>query len=221
MGKVNPKVVPSRRFTRRSGFRDASLIVIACEGSSTEPAYLGEVVRTFVPMPSRVHVEVLEREDGMSAPEHVIGSLDKFRKQFSLALGDELWALIDYDRWGEEKLSTIAALAVQKKYFLAVSRPCFEFWLLLHYRSPGDLTSSEAADILAKGCDAAKSILKNAAGGYTKRLTNAASYMPLVDDAISRAEGLDTNPGSRWPESLGSRVYRTVRSILKFRQESL
>ena len=211
---------PRRSFVRRSGFRDARLIVIACEGAKTERAYFEELVATLVQRPSRVHVEVLERGDGLSAPEHVLKSLDDFRKQYLRSPDDELWAVIDYDRWGEAKLSRIASLAQQKQYHLAVSRPCFEFWLLLHHRDPRDISAAEYSTMEAKGCEAVAELLRVAAGSASKSLTMAASYMPLVGIAIDRAASLDINPDLRWPSAPGSRVYRTVQTILKPLQEN-
>lgn len=61
---------PRRSFVRRSGFRDARLIVIACEGSKTERIYFEELVASLVQRPSRVHVELLERDEGLSATEY-------------------------------------------------------------------------------------------------------------------------------------------------------
>jgi hypothetical protein len=211
---------PRRSFVRRSGFRDARLIVIACEGAKTERAYFEELVATLVQRPSRVHVEVLERDDGLSAPEHVLKSLDDFRRQYLRGPDDELWAVIDYDRWGEAKLSRIASLAQQKQYHLAVSRPCFEFWLLLHHRDPGAISAAEYSAMEAKGCEAVAELLRAVAGSASKTLTKAASYMPLVGIAIDRAVSLDTNTELRWPSAPGSRVYQTVRTILKPLQEN-
>ena len=211
--------MPRRSFVRRSGFRDARLIVLACEGANTERAYFEELVAALVPVPSRVHVEVLERGDSLSAPEQVLRSLDEFRRQYLRSPDDELWAVIDYDRWGEMKLSKVAMLATHKRYHLAVSRPCFEFWLLLHHRDPAGLSPLETAAIEGEGCSAVEVLLRSATESYLKHLSNAASYMPLVDIAVARAESLDSKPDSRWPESPGSRVYTTVRSILKPPQE--
>jgi hypothetical protein len=210
---------PRRSFVRRSGFRDARLIVIACEGAKTERAYFEELVATLVQRPSRVHVELLERGDGLSAPEHVLKNLDDFRKQYLRSSDDELWAVIDYDRWGESKLSKIASLAQQKQYQLAVSRPCFEFWLLLHHQDPSELSTADLSSMEAKGCEAVAELLRAVVGSASKSLTNAASYMQLVGTAIDRAASLDTNPELRWPSAPGSRVYQTVRSILKPLQE--
>ena len=89
-----------RTFTRPSGFRDSRLIVIASEGSNTEPAYFEAIRDSLLVGRSRVHMEVLRREPGPSAPEYVVEQLDAFKREWKLTEDDELWAVFDYDRWG-------------------------------------------------------------------------------------------------------------------------
>ena len=77
--------MPSIRFTpakRRSGNRDAKLIVIATEGTKTEKKYFDSLVEAyFIP---NIHVEVLDRINGGSDPKTVLKTLDNFRKKYSL-----------------------------------------------------------------------------------------------------------------------------------------
>jgi len=147
--------MPRRSFTRRSGYRDSRLIVIASEGTRTEPAYFEALRDYLLASPSRVHVEVLRREPGSpSAPEYVIDQLDSFKRSWKLSSDDELWAVIDYDRWGEAKLSTVAMAATQKSYHLTVSRPCFEVWRLLHFEDLNQLPEVDRDSLDQGGCDA-------------------------------------------------------------------
>jgi hypothetical protein len=123
-----------REFVRRGGFRDATLFVIASEGAVTEPRYLkGLKARWHNP---RIHPHVLERDDpSLSSPEHVLEELDRFCREYSLQEGDQLWLLMDRDfqSWKPAMISAIAQECQSKGYFLAVSNPCFEIWLLLHF----------------------------------------------------------------------------------------
>ena len=203
---------PRRSFGRRSECRDASLIVIACEGRVTEPRYFEALASAYAPTPSRVKVKILELPDGHSAPEHVLAGLDRYRKAESLKRGDELWAVIDFDRWGERKLSEVAAAAVQKDYQLVVSRPCFEFWLLLHFRSPSELENS-LTSLEEGGCEAARELLRDASGSSAKHLPEVARLMALVPRAIENAKALDAEPTQRFPLFPGSHVYRLAERI--------
>jgi len=104
-----------RSFLRQSGFRDARLIGIACEGSLTELRYFEAVKEKLAEHPSRIHIELIKREEASkSAPKHVINSLDAFRKKVGFLLSDNFWAVIDYDRWGEKALRD-AAKKLNKK----------------------------------------------------------------------------------------------------------
>jgi len=203
-----------RSFVRKSEFRDARLIVIACEGAVTEPEYFEAARSRFILHPSRVHIEIVKRQENKSAPEYVSEALDDFARKFSLTDDDELWIVIDYDRWGQKKLSQESAKAFQKNYSMAVSRPCFEFWLLLHFIDADGLTEKEVADLEGKGCKAAKVILNTFLEDKPAGTRNVEMYMTKIHHAIEEARKLDTNPEHRWPNSVGSRVYRLMESIL-------
>lgn len=110
--------MPSKCFiprNRRSGNRDAKLIIIASEGTNTEKKYFDDLVDSCATL--NIHVEVLDRIDAGSDPKTVLKALDDFRKQYSLRLGyDELWLVIDVDRWREKQLSEAGSLCAQKIY---------------------------------------------------------------------------------------------------------
>src|SRR5271156_5306789 len=85
-----------RSFVRTSGFRDATLFVIASEGAVTEPKYFnGLKERSHNP---RIHVEVRTRDNPThSSPEHVLNMLDRFYREFNLQDDDQLWLCMDRD----------------------------------------------------------------------------------------------------------------------------
>ena len=73
-----------RSFTRKSGFRDSKLIVIATEGVKTEKKYFSDISTHF--KNSRIHVEVLIRDDdSLSSPEHILEELNKFYSEYGLS----------------------------------------------------------------------------------------------------------------------------------------
>ena len=98
-----------RDFVRRSGFRDATLFVIASEGAVTEPKYFnGLKARWRNP---RIQIEILTRDDpSLSSPEHVLKTLDRFASEYRLRDGDQLWLLIDRDSrsWKPRTMATVA-----------------------------------------------------------------------------------------------------------------
>ena len=167
---------------------------------------------------SKVHVEVLSRETTASSPEYVIRVLDRFKQEFRLNRYDELWMVIDVDSWGDEKLSLIAAQCTQKKYYLAVSNPSFELWLLLHLKSPEEYSETELNEFAENRKESRRTRLEkeivNLLGSFNKINPDTSQFLPYVEMAIARARSLDTNPEHRWPNKLGTRVYLLAERII-------
>jgi hypothetical protein len=193
-------------FKRTQGHRDARLIVIATEGEATEQIYFNGLKAAFR-KPS-IQVEVLERTTSGNSPKHVQEELDRFKKAYRLVAGDELWMVVDRDRWTEQHLGDVARRCVHKKYFLAVSVPCFETWLLLHVE---DL---QPEDIAGLNCEQVGARIRTILGAYNKLNPDCAAFIPNVINAIDRARRLDVNPADRWPQQPGSRVYLLVEKII-------
>jgi hypothetical protein len=55
---------------------------------------------------------------------------------------DVLWLVIDTDRWGDKQLSEVTSECVSKHFRLAVSNPCFELWLILHYEDSDSISKT-------------------------------------------------------------------------------
>lgn len=205
-GRVQRTGLLDRRVQRR----DARIFVIATEGAETEPAYFRGLQEREVIDRSRVHIEVIAtpREDGTSAPKHVLGRLDAFSTRYRLFEGlDELWLVLDVDRWPAQQLSEVTQEATQKRFGLAMSNPCFELWLLLH-----------VADVPphAHTCEGCETELRRVLGTYSKTRLNPEIFAarPAVETAIARARALE-HDGHRWPQALGSHVHRLAARLLE------
>ena len=201
-------------FTRKTGLRDSRLIVIAAEGTQTERKYF-EALKSEFRNP-RIHVEILSRNTTASSPAHVIKQLDDFRREYSLSLkeDDELWMVIDYDRWGDRKLSQISKKCQQKGYKLLVSNPCFELWLLLHLKELKTYNPRERNRLFKNKNHALEKELRRILGSYNKSNPDISKFIPYVKRAIERAKELDIKPRNRWPQSIGTRVYLLVEEII-------
>jgi hypothetical protein len=215
--------MPNMRFTpktRRSGYRDAKLIIIASEGTNTEKRYFEDLAEAY--FAPNIHVEVIDRLMRGSDPKSVISSLDDFHNQYSLRSDyDELWLVVDVDRWGTRKLSEVGKLCNQKKYYFAVSNPCFEIWLLLHLKSLGDYS----VEVLEEFKNNKRPNIKHPRtrlelelvsllGSYNIGNPDTKRFIKDVKTAISRAKALDVNPEHRWTNGLGSRVYLIAEKIV-------
>jgi len=120
-------------FKRKSSFRDAKLIVVATEGENTEPKYFEALKAAY--LNPRIHLEIIPSKGGKSSPKHILQNLIEFKNEYRIREDDELWIVIDRDfkSWTIKELSECLQLCKQKKIKVALSNPCFEIWLLLHF----------------------------------------------------------------------------------------
>ena len=203
-----------RPFQRKLEFRDASLFVIACEGAVTEPKYFNGLKEKL--HASRIRVLILQRLDASrSSPEAIKGMMNNFVRLESLRDGDQLWLVIDRDSWPIKTISEVAQDCHQKGYFLAVSNPCFEFWLLLHFEDVANQAEERKKEIFQNK----KDFLKKEIVRILEEYPNAHSIFDFDDfdhrtkEAVRRARQMD-DPNVRWPDGLGTRVHLLVGNLI-------
>ncbi|MGP0062677.1 MAG: RloB family protein [Isosphaeraceae bacterium] len=137
----SPRRDRDRRPGRRPPFREPlPIILIVCEGKKTEPEYFRGFVNAC--QNPRVKIEI--------APEHgvprtLVESARAHKKEAETAAsrqGDEnlvydsVWCVFDVD--DHPHIADARQMARDNGIELAISNPCFELWLLLHFReSPG------------------------------------------------------------------------------------
>lgn len=190
-------LVPRPQFVR-----DARIFVIAVEGEKTEAQYFSLF------QGSRVHVEVLSAgPDGLSAPRQVLERLVKFEDQFDLGGDDERWLVLDVDRQRGQFLDKVTQVARESGYGLAISNPCFELWLLLHF---------QAAPPAGADCAAVIECLRPHVGGHNKARVNLGLYTPArMAEAVARASALGGGLDTRWPAPPGTHVFKVVERLLR------
>ena len=207
---------------RREAFRDARLIVIASEGKDTERIYFKALAKEYIN--PRVHVHILERsvdEQNSSSPEHVLKQLNDYKSQYELEADDELWLVVDKDRWTDGMLSRVATVCAEDVSMrMALSNPCFELWLLLHLEDAALLTSEEQQLWMenrrrSKNADPYLKVrLRQKMGSYHESAYDAPTLIAHVESAIERATTLNKTPADRWPQTLGTRVYLLAESVM-------
>jgi len=201
-----------KSFTRKSGNRDAKLIVIATEGAKTESKYFQDLTNSDRFTSPKIHIEILKRDPTQSDPKRIVESLNEFKRQYKLIKNlDELWVICDVDRWGDAKLAAVDQLCRQKDYSLAVSNPCFESWLLLHITRFSDYTDDEASRLTT--CRNLENEIRRINGSYNKSNLDTSVFFGGINRAIEQARTLD-NPGHSWPNTFGSKVFNVVESLL-------
>ena len=211
---------------RHEAFRAARLIVIASEGKDTEQIYFKALAKEYTN--PRVHVHILERsedEQNSSSPEYVLKQLNNYKSLYELEADDELWLVVDKDRWTDAMLSRVATECTQEvSMHMALSNPCFELWLLLHLEDASSLTPKEQKQWMenrrkSRNTDPFLKVrLRQKMGSYHESAYDAPALIAHVEEAIVRAKALDKNPADRWPQTLGTRVYLLVESVMNRNQ---
>jgi len=181
--------------------RDASLIVIASEDTHAVERYFDRF------RPRRVQFRYLPAEEGRSSPKAIVDRLDAYRAEFEIGEEDELWYCGDIDHWAEgnhlANLNQVLSHCHAQNYFVALSNPCFELWLLLHF----DEIPSEPLN-----CKATVERLRAAAGGYTKSKGCVAKFTEQqISRAIDRAHKGDKNLAL--PDNPATQMHRIVKSM--------
>lgn len=189
-----------RRYNREAPSRTyRKLYIIATEGDKTEPAYFA----IFQNRDKSIKVRILDSKH-KSAPKKILKRMEDYIHRQGLKKGDAVWLVMDRDSWQESVLNQVWKRCREKGYSLAVSNPCFEYWLLLHFDNGSGVTN-------AKNCrDKLVTHLPNFGKGHveTKKLS------PGIGTAINYAEQKDVPPCERWPATNGSTVYRLVKELL-------
>ena len=151
--------------------------------------------------------------------------LSKAKAEYNFRATDEFWLIIDRDDWENIHHIDFDALyddcEKEKNFFIALSNPCFEFWLILHLRKLEDIAEEDKGKILANEKVSAKHnyidlYLADCIGdgrGYNKR-PKASVFMPKVKEAIENAK-LIRDLGKRIPGGLSTDVYKLVEKLIK------
>jgi hypothetical protein len=197
-----PRPIPTRDKDPNS-LRDDRLFIVACDDTYAPQQYFAFFRLT------RVKIHVVPTLDGTSAAEHVLNRL----LSFDYGEGDERWMLLDTDHvtQGTHLPGFLRALqaAATQGVNVALSKPCFELWLLLHHES-------ETAVSALKNAREVEEALRAQLGEYNKTNLKEEHYpQSSVVNAIERAERLDLSvEGGDIPNSNATRVYQLWKAIV-------
>lgn len=202
--------MPRRSFTRKTGFRDSKLFIIVTEGELTEHVYFRGIIDYHYQNNSRIHVELLNKDNQSSDPKSCLIALNQFKDKYHLNSDDQLWLICDRDQWKTKMLAEVNQQCKQKEFKLAVSTPCFEFWLLLHLVDINTLSQDEL-DSFKGNCSNLSKKLRQILGSYNKSLPILTPIVENLEHAIKQAKMLDD--GNDWPIDLGSKVWCLFESL--------
>lgn len=219
-----------KELIRPSGFREAEKIfVLSFEGNVTEPRYFDGLRNSiYFNDCGRIELVPLTRKQNEkigSNPKAVKQILNKAKADYALNANDEFWMIVDRDDWETmhhiDFDQIIEECKDEKNFFMALSNPCFEFWLLLHNpKFQLDTLNEEERKLLWENPKISnkhnyiEKALSDVLGfSYVKRI-KFAWFSDGIYDAIDRAKAMHVE-GESYPKSFGSDVYRLVEKIVK------
>ncbi len=130
-------------YKKVESFKNAKKIYLFCEGDK-EVNYF----KFFQGFASNIDIVPLPNDNGKSDPlklkqnsELLFFGNENVSPKLSLSteLEDEIWFVIDTDRWNEgDKINTLKAYTKEKNkeyqgWHVVQSNPCFELWLYYHF----------------------------------------------------------------------------------------
>jgi Rad3-related DNA helicase len=202
-------LVPARSNRRpHSPKQRKKRFLLCCEGKGTEPDYfkgLATVLR------SSKLVDVVIADHEATDPKQIVEQAKRERASASRRakradddneLYDEVWCVFDRDEHHHFDEAVQQALA--NELGLAVSNPCFELWIILHFRDQESTISRKAALKLAQ-----KHI-----PGYNKRVEYS-KVQGRARKAIERAEKMESRAvrNGKPTDNPTSGVWRLVVSL--------
>lgn len=217
-----------KELIRKSGFREAEkLFILSYEGTLTEKKYF-ENFRNSNHFNDNGLIETipLKRPKGSgSDPISVKRLLKQAKEAYNFKRTDEFWLIIDRDHWEEIHHHNFDELIEDCKkegnFYVAMSNPCFEIWLVLHLKDMNEFSDEEKMLLMKNNRFSSKKhhidkVLENLIDdgrGYNKK-PDPKIFLPRLDIAIQRAKKLDYNKED-YPTSLGSHVYKLIEKLKK------
>ena len=199
-----------RPLKRRVAVRQPrKTILIFCEGERTEPEYLDALKRQpWVRDIAAVDLRV-ETGHGGSVPMTLVTMAVAARQRAAGEEGeiDEVWCVFDVE-WPRNHpgLNEATDQARQGGVELAISNPCFELWLILHFQDHSSWLDNDDARRLRRQLD-----------GSTHKGLDSQKYMPHIRDAAQRAAVLDerhAQNGTVFPQdNPSSGMHRLLASV--------
>jgi len=114
---------PSRFDRKKPSLKQQARVLVLCEDSKSSRLYLQDAANHF-----RAYAEVEIAHCGKNDPKGIVAEAVKRQKLF-----DDVYCVIDRDSDPKFDAALIQAAAHAKVTVIA-SYPCYEYWLLLHFR---------------------------------------------------------------------------------------
>lgn len=204
----------SRPKTRKSNTRSVGKVfVVSVEGRATEKKYFDSLNHDL----DGCTITYAPRRWNRTEPSQVLQDLLAYKSGQSRAKqrSDQYWLVIDHDKTDVAELARVWEKAAKNNCFVADSKPCFELWLLLHFKP-----LNKYQGLVASGdnspCSPAEKLLEVEDQSYERHKKGkykATDYMDKIAVAIQNAKRVDNDAPERPLENTGTRVYNLLSKI--------
>ena len=144
-----------------------------CEGKVTEREYFGGL-RSMHRLPA------LQVEGPYPSPPDLVQAAVKRRDSALSDPYDVIWCVFDVEYPVRVRLEESLAIAKEERFKIALSNPCFELWLILHFKDCSSQLSTAAA------CKMAEELK-----GYTNKHIDFSMFADKIDAAMERSQMLN------------------------------
>ena len=203
----------STRLRRRAArLEPRKRILIVCEGEKTEPGYL-KTLR----IEEKIHLLEIEVVEAAGVPKTLVECAVSKKREAERAgrrdptmKYDEVWCIFDVD--AHPNLPEALQQARDNGVHVALSNPCFELWVLLHFQEQTAWIDRHSA--------------QSACRGHIPGLRKDISYVDLKDryqEAVGRARRLDERQrrDGQHGENPTTWVYLLTERLLALSREAL
>lgn len=193
---------PSQFDRKKPRFKPQARVLVLCEDTKSSFRYLKEAAHHL-----RAYAEVDITHCGKNDPLSIVEEAVKRQRHF-----DTVYCAIDRDQHETFDNALILAATNTKKIVVIASYPCYEYWLLLHFRKTRkpyvSTGKNSSCDLLVK--DLRKEVgMEHYAKGESDNIFE--ELIGKLPDARQRAEELladavisdELNPSTRLHELIG------------------
>lgn len=198
----------------------AKLLIIYSEGEKREKDY----IYFFKKRSSQIKLEVetvpkkgVDGSDGNNSPtglfslatSQLLSSEGDSENKYELDELDEVWFLIDTDKWGD-KIDELYASANSNDWNVVQSNPCFEVWL--YYHKFNELPSFENFEDSVIWKDELNTLIP---GGFDSR-KHPIEIKSAIDNSIKNYQEIKNQPipGCTSVHILGQNLYDIIKDKL-------
>ncbi len=200
----------SKKFNERSyiseNIESPRLFYFAYEGNKTEPDYFKGVQdnKEKIGIHNLIEIISLDRDknDTQSHPRNILDGVNEFFKSANPTYNpehDEIWLIFDRENENSislDKMTLIKKECKEKGYYIGLSNPCFEFWLLSHFEEIKEYDKIKLLQnekISNKHNFISNELTKLLPHGYSKENIKFNNFIDRINLAIDQSKLFETD----------------------------